>query len=72
MLVCAEFSGSAGEAPTGIKVGVEALSERPQGGGDGSWPFSRGKPSPHTCPPVEREGPISYPASQQCHLVVGL
>lgn len=45
--MCAEFSGSAGEAPTGIKVGVEALSKRPQGGGDGSWPFSsRVNPAP--------------------------
>lgn len=27
MRVCAEFSGSAGEAPTGIKVAVEAVEE---------------------------------------------
>ena len=69
MLVCAEFSGSAGEATIGIKVGVESVSEATGRRGHWSWPFySGGKPT-H---PLEREGQHSYPASQQCHLVVGL
>ena len=71
MRVCAEFSGSAGEAPTGIKVGVEAV-----GGDDmGAGLYTGGgqtNPPTHTCWTLEREGYPSYPASQQCHIVVGL
>lgn len=48
MLVCAESSGSTGEATVGIKLGVEAVSERPWGGGDiGAGLPPRGQPPPN-------------------------